>query len=178
MLSEEDKASVRAEEIYREEVRRSLGPRDSLARKFWAVLNQPFAIWLLGSVALAIVAQMYACTVERSRRHAEAERIEREIRHRVALVEQYLAEAPEMSDKYDRAVEVVLESPTSLNDLGLSLHPQLAALSLVNLLAERHRLTGKPADVDVRTKAQRDWCDTIREPDVGTLDGFRAALDL
>jgi len=60
-ISEEDRARIRAEEIFRDEVRASLNVRESSTRmaRLWKLLNSSFAIFLLSSVVLSGVSFQY-----------------------------------------------------------------------------------------------------------------------
>jgi len=55
MLSEEEKERIRAEEIFRDEVRREIEagrPTPSSAQQLWSLLNSSFALWFLSSIVL------------------------------------------------------------------------------------------------------------------------------
>lgn len=56
MLNEEEKARIRAEEIFRSEIRRELEthmPPPSRRERLWLLLNSSFALWFLSSIVLA-----------------------------------------------------------------------------------------------------------------------------
>jgi hypothetical protein len=53
MLDDETKNRIRAEEIYREEVRKDLSYPKSVRKQIWSLLNSPFGLWFLSSVVLA-----------------------------------------------------------------------------------------------------------------------------
>jgi hypothetical protein len=56
MLLEEEKNRIRAEEVFRQEVRREIEagmPERSKGNRFWSVLNSSFALWFLSSVVIA-----------------------------------------------------------------------------------------------------------------------------
>jgi hypothetical protein len=56
MLSSEEKSRIRAEEVFRQEIRRELEARSvppSCGRKVWTLLNSSFALWFLSSVVIA-----------------------------------------------------------------------------------------------------------------------------
>ena len=71
MLTEDERARIRAEEIFRHEVRRELeasGARPSRRKQFWLLLNSSFTIWALSSV---VVASLTAAFTAHQRSHAE-----------------------------------------------------------------------------------------------------------
>jgi hypothetical protein len=56
MLLEEEKNRIRAEEVFRQEVRREIETgmaKQSTGKQFWSVLNSSFALWFLSSVVIA-----------------------------------------------------------------------------------------------------------------------------
>lgn len=56
MLLEEEKTRIRAEEIFRHEVRREIEagmPKHSRGKQLWSLLNSTFTLWFLSSVVLA-----------------------------------------------------------------------------------------------------------------------------
>lgn len=65
MLTTEEKARIRSEEIFRAEIRNELGPKPapvshvSFKKKLWEFLNSTFGLWFLSSVILAGVANWY-----------------------------------------------------------------------------------------------------------------------
>jgi hypothetical protein len=79
-------ARIRAEEVFREEVRRGLIARQAPASKLWRILNSGFVLWLLGSVALGLFTRWYADWSARAQdaqhRQAAIEGLEREILQR------------------------------------------------------------------------------------------------
>jgi hypothetical protein len=55
MLSNEERQHLRAEEIFRQEVRRDIEARvqdRSRRAKFWHALNTPFVLWVLSSIVV------------------------------------------------------------------------------------------------------------------------------
>jgi hypothetical protein len=50
---------IRAEEIYRDTVRKRLEEDGSKESKFWRTLNQPFAIWVLSTIVVGLVGWAY-----------------------------------------------------------------------------------------------------------------------
>jgi hypothetical protein len=62
-LSPQDKARIRAEEIFREEVRREIeanNPKQSPQDNAWSILNSSFALWFLSSVVVAGITAAFA----------------------------------------------------------------------------------------------------------------------
>ena len=66
MLTDEDKARIREEEIFRDEVRKSLDDKKSSRKGFGAVINSPIVIWLLSTVVIGLVSFGYTmCNASR-----------------------------------------------------------------------------------------------------------------
>lgn len=64
MLSEEEKAKIKAEEIFRQAVRAELErqrqpEKESSSKKLWRVLNSSFGLWFLSTIVLGIVVTGY-----------------------------------------------------------------------------------------------------------------------
>jgi len=58
MLTPEQKAAIRAEEVFREEIRNeiaSAGRHQQRGRKLWHVLNSSFVIWFLASIVVGVI---------------------------------------------------------------------------------------------------------------------------
>ncbi|HTA19256.1 MAG TPA: hypothetical protein VK989_08185 [Polyangia bacterium] len=71
MLDDADKARLREEEIYRDEVRRDLAaatPPATGAKRVWTVLNSAFCLWCLSSV---VVASLTAAIAAHQKTHEE-----------------------------------------------------------------------------------------------------------
>lgn len=75
MLTDEEKARLRAEETFRDEVRRHLEnekPRRTLGARLWDALNSAIVLWLLSSVVVGSL----TCYYEDAREDAAAARAE------------------------------------------------------------------------------------------------------
>jgi FlaG/FlaF family flagellin (archaellin) len=91
MLLEEEKNRIRAEEIFRYEVRREIEarrPKDSGGKRLWSLVNSTFGVWLLSSVVLGGLTFAYTTYQQQSAekmRKAQAERrLKEEISGRVS----------------------------------------------------------------------------------------------
>jgi hypothetical protein len=91
MLLEDDKDRIRAEEIFRDEVRREIEAgraKHSRGKRFWALLNSSFALWFLSSVVLggltAVVTQYEKKTTEQIRIAEIQKRLNAEISCRIS----------------------------------------------------------------------------------------------
>jgi hypothetical protein len=73
ILTDEQKAQIRSEEIYRSQVRQELDAKNdqnqSSTDRLWSVLNSSFVLWLLSSVVLSGLA---ACYTAWQNHHAKA----------------------------------------------------------------------------------------------------------
>ena len=57
MLTEEEKAKILHEEIYRNEIRKEI---KSKGNKYWNFFNSPFGLWFLGTIAIGIITWSYS----------------------------------------------------------------------------------------------------------------------
>jgi hypothetical protein len=91
MLTEKEKSRIRAEEIFRAEVRQELEAKraPSHAPRIWTFLNSSFALWFLSSVVLAsltaAVTSYQAKHREQSRKAEIERRLDTEISSRIGL---------------------------------------------------------------------------------------------
>ncbi|MFY9852759.1 MAG: hypothetical protein WAK26_02640 [Terracidiphilus sp.] len=90
MLREEEKDRIRAEEIFRHEVRQKIeteATRHSRGKRLWSLLNSSFALWFLSSVVLggltAAVTSYQRSNNERLRRAEVERRLNIEISSRI-----------------------------------------------------------------------------------------------
>lgn len=90
MLTDEQRQQIRAEEIFRRELRRSIDeqkPPLSRREKVWALLNSSFVLWLLSSVLVSWLTTQYAeyqsAEAERLRRQDLVRRLDTEIGTRI-----------------------------------------------------------------------------------------------
>jgi hypothetical protein len=79
-LSDDDRARVRAEEIFRSEVRSQLANRERPSRgaRLLEFLNQPVILWLLSSVVVGLISWQYTRWEERQ---AQQRQIQAEVRN-------------------------------------------------------------------------------------------------
>lgn len=102
-LAETDRVRVRAEEIFRNEVRRSLEVPPGRASRLLRALNSPFTLWLLSTVVVAGGTAFYSQWREaRSKENARVEdvsRLDMEISYRFSRV---IGAAKEVSDAINR----------------------------------------------------------------------------
>ena len=75
MLTPEQKAAIRAEEVFRAEIRNeiaSAGRHQQLSRKLWNVLNSSLVIWFLTSVVVAAISwKISDAALNRERRETQ-----------------------------------------------------------------------------------------------------------
>ena len=82
MLTEEEKARIRAEEVFRLEVRRTLDaakPQLSPRQSLWLWLNSAFGLWLLFSVVLAGLTTTYTRYQNQRAQHVKKEEAEKRL---------------------------------------------------------------------------------------------------
>ena len=95
-LTEEAKAQIRAEEIFREEIRREQTGR-------FRRLNEPFVIWFFSAIVIGLISFAYSKYSEHSSRrqldHQKATDIRLEINFRLRQVDKLLLDAQEACDE-------------------------------------------------------------------------------
>jgi hypothetical protein len=117
MLTEEEQNRIRAEEVFRQEVRKSLEQEDSKRRKLWPLLNSAFVLWALSTLAVGIVSLTYAQLQEQRAivaNNAEtAEKIDTEMAARLHALRLRVAEdvrqidaATRQEARFDRAADL------------------------------------------------------------------------
>jgi hypothetical protein len=180
MLEDREKKEIRAEEIFRAEVRRELEasrPRLSRSERLWALLNSSFALWLLSSVVLAgltaLVTSYHTNRSEELRREETARRLVTEINNRIeeALDALDLDEAGISKgetyvpkDVYTNVVYFLnnrhLADPTSLQDF--SIYPDYRSRTFRSLIVELMTTQQRIEQAQLRT----------------ALAGFKQLVDL
>lgn len=147
MLSEDEKARIRLEEVFREELREEL---KTAKAKTWrkqalAFFNSALGIWLLSSVALGFVTWTYSrwtetLTKERENREA-VEKLEIEIAARIkrfcslATPSTFSDISRDSNETYFIAL-ISLDNPSAQDKLSLGVFPEFAHRGLRSLLWE------------------------------------------
>lgn len=90
MLSEEERTRIKEEEIFRDEVRRSLQqptPRSFFESRVWKLLNASIVLWLLSSVVVTGLTQWYShqqsVQAEQAKKRESQRQLETEIGNRL-----------------------------------------------------------------------------------------------
>lgn len=154
MLSEEEKQRIRAEEIYREEVRREL-EGDERSRS-WSILNSPFVLWCLGSVVISGLTFGHARIQVNRARAQQKSRVEQEIQYRLSEVEQILS-IDMKSGNVDDVVKLVRgpEAP-----LARTIYPEHRTWPLSSLVAARQAYEGGE-QVGSLMNGLDAWCKSV-----------------
>ena len=101
MLSEENQARIRSEEIYREEVRKEIEAEREKSL-IPSILNQPFVLWFLSSVLIGFLSFAYTQWREHEDSRVALEGVSRElaseIRFRVRQMDSSIEDALEIFD--------------------------------------------------------------------------------
>lgn len=131
-LSDEDKARVRAEEVFRHEVRSELEKaKDQPGRgeRLLAFLNEPVILWLLSSIVVGLITWQYTLWQERQAQRqqvqAEVRNLDLEIHGRLRRAAERLSSARDMVGV--REAIRMLDEPSGT-------FPDLAQRNLENLL--------------------------------------------
>lgn len=162
MLSDNERAVILEQEIFRKAIREELSPPEPKSKKerAWEILNSNFGMWLLSAVLISGLGTLYTrhqTTIDEARRSAEAERAESrrlsELRDRLRLeisfrLSSALSRLNEIDKTQNRsAVEdrrksiqralAPLAFPAS--DSAPPLFPEFKAFSGIALIAELRR---------------------------------------
>lgn len=151
MLTDEEKTRIRAEEIFRDEVRRELGEKEhpSRAQRIWKILNSSLALWFLSSVVLAglttAVTSYQARHTERLRKSETERRLDTEISSRIGLalrvvrIEQtQVKHGAPPPDGYPYGTAVAyLDNSFANSSLDYSIYPEYKARTFRSLVFER-----------------------------------------
>jgi hypothetical protein len=81
LLSDDERAKIRAEEILRREVRESL---EGAGSRWWSFLNSAFGLWLLGSVSVGVITWSFGAIRDRQREETESRVLSRRLRTEIA----------------------------------------------------------------------------------------------
>jgi len=123
VLSDEERRRIRAEEIFRDEIRRELAAHDSRRSRLWAFTNSSIFIWFLSSVVVAAITTGYSRCSEATRVSAASEETKRrlnvELSRRAAELEAELAAvaaAPEVAkdERFREALNTVRRAHTPI----------------------------------------------------------------
>jgi hypothetical protein len=146
-LSEEARQRIRAEEIYREEVRREIGgaPRvQSSVSKVLGALNKPLALWFLSSVVLGLIGWAYAQWEEdravRAQNRAEIVKLDIEMYGRLQRCSARLAFARD---------SLGLREAIEMLDEGSGVFPALDNRSFAGLLLALNWLVPEEEKTDI-----------------------------
>ncbi|HEX8148631.1 MAG TPA: hypothetical protein VF591_15730 [Pyrinomonadaceae bacterium] len=180
MLSEEDRARIKAEEIYRQEVRDDLGRGKGKQSGVWEFVNSSIFLWFLSTVAVGGIT--YAWTVHQNRvadeRAAEQKRAEvisarRELIGRLDLeiegrLSQFLVDVEHMVAKpYDARYSLakpftlehirrqwnVMKMPPRYSQAS-AVYPEFAERGIVSLIIELDKLEQEARKEKGKTDAE------------------------
>ena len=147
MLTDEQKSLIREEEIYRDEVRKSLSTRETRKTRILTFLNTPFALWVLSSILLtALTATWSAWSSQRDKDRARDERIARiktEIAYRLSQAEQNLNSFNDPNFILSAQLAPVTD-PTYVGAIaGAPAFPEFEKRSVKSLLIEWQTMTSE-----------------------------------
>jgi predicted CopG family antitoxin len=110
-LTDDEKALIRAEEVFREEIRANFSTRPkTLGARTWTAINSSFVIFILSSVLLSLISWQYQSWSARQQKKTSAERLTQEssieLNYRVIIMLAAL-EKPEVKGHDARYVRAV-----------------------------------------------------------------------
>jgi hypothetical protein len=174
MLLEEEKNRIRAEEIFRYEVRREIEarrPKDSRRKRLWSLVNSTFGVWLLSSVVLGGLTFAYTIYQQQSAekmRMAQAERrLKQEISGRVANGLDTMRQNSKRIERGEqgRTMEAVYNEAISFLDnrvtsdsytYDFSTYPEYKERKFQSLMVELGALAG-PSRLAALREARASW---------------------
>jgi len=161
MLSDEEKQHLRAEEIFRQEVRLELkaaAPKQSKMGRFWSALNTPFVLWMLSSVLIGFFGWAYS-TIQSSRdanaRNEELVRkldveITNRIQETLGVIGPFVNEVVLTEREASRIIEVpALGAPDRVS--GLVERAASRAIAILNNAPKADRASGIYPEYNWRT---------------------------
>jgi hypothetical protein len=140
MLSSEEKNRIRAEEVFRQEVRRELSTKKD--GKLLTFLNSALGIWLLSTIVVGLLSWSY--TVWRDSRASASQtaetirRLDAEIASRIHFLQSYLPSVQKREDFWTALW--MIEQPRDAH-LTLTVFPEYNSRGLTSLLWELRTLT-------------------------------------
>jgi hypothetical protein len=180
-LPDECRERIRAEELYREEVRKALKPVPGRAARLWEAMNAPFTLWLCSGLFISAATGVYTRWAD-SRKELRAQ--ERELR----------ALTTEFNYRLDRTREMLkaaygpqggfvgnVARAQAILELGADQEgagdvysiPQYKGITTISILfqveALAHSVSGKTEARSTREQII-DWC----SKDIDTIDQQRA----
>src|ERR1051325_8164326 len=148
MLTESEMARIRAEEVYREEVRKSLHARSSTPRAVLQFFNSGLGLWLLSAIFITGAgAAFQSCQSRQAEARNRAERIDRldyETSHRFSRILHALKRSHTSADS-PLAASPLKSLDTSYERYD-SLYPEFSRFSLAALVAELRRIVPTPRE--------------------------------
>lgn len=79
MLSEKQRTAIRLEEVYREEVRKSLTTPPTKRERMWVFFNSAFALWALSTIVVGLITWSYSSAQQRNESERESHRLARRL---------------------------------------------------------------------------------------------------
>lgn len=158
MLSEDEMRQIRAEELFRLEVRRELEaarPHPTAGQRLWSWLNSAFGLWLLSSVVLTGLTSVYAHYRDATEQAHKNEQLKRRLLVEITgrmneathVLEKYRSDIDQgtfgaPADIYGSVVNCLdnsfLYDPNDRQDL--SIYPEFQKRNIQSLLYEYGRL--------------------------------------
>jgi hypothetical protein len=164
VLTEEEKSRIRAEEIFRDEVRRELETKQppSRAQKIWTFLNSSLALWFLSSVVLAglttAVTSYQARHTEHLRKAESERRLDTEISSRIGLAlrvvrvqQAQVARGGAPPDGYPYGTAIAyLDNSFANTPWDFSIYPEYKARPFRSLISERASIANPSERFDLK----------------------------
>jgi hypothetical protein len=190
MLTDDDKARIKAEEIYRREVEHELGSGKKKSR-IWELLNSSIFLWFLSTIAVGGIT--YVWTVHQNRIEAERTQAQKkfiEISSRNEMIDklnieiegrlsQFLVDVEHMVNKpYDKTFTLknpytladvrkrwdLMKLPPRVSQTASSVYPDLADRGLVSLVIELDKLS-QERDTQDKANAEKPESNEVKIKD-------------
>ncbi len=167
MLNEDDKARLRAEEMFRNSIQEELAlkkPKPSAKSTLWMLLNSAFGLWLLSTLAVGFITWSYATykeskTADNQKREL-LRKLDTEITYRISQCELALAyvSCKEIGrgGPLTKVVSAPLDGKATFVTPTPYVYPEFKERGFVSLVAELTSVLGTP-DKEQMDKVVQDY---------------------
>ena len=178
MLTDDDKQRIRAEEIFRDEVRHELKKPKKTSAKLWQFFNSALGIFTLSSIGLSgftfVFTECHNAAVAATTREEEVRKLNIEIGYRVAYLKP-LSQAEFNYIDIHNARAATVGSPQSEEDVGRvdfvnPIFPEYKERTLASLLWELKKLTKEDGDAVVAAFNAAEALPTFIADEERTMD--------
>ena len=135
-LSSDERARIRADELFRREIRESL---ETPRSRWWGFLNSAFGLWLLGSVSVGLLTWSVGTIRDQQRERAAVQTLNRHLRTEIAArigAATYVLRATEFHEPRPEVDDYAETSDILNGRAGHATYPELADRKLSGLVIQ------------------------------------------